>query len=112
MKRQLLAMLIGVFVVSSVDGSARDDEDVEPRCLDALAVFAAEQGVSMDGHRVEFSARWVGAGHEVSRVPGLTARIPVDRCNGVLAVDLSEMCRILKSRGEEGCSATFPMAFH
>ena len=106
-----LALLISLAVPAP--GPRADEVTVDgASCLDRLAAFATEQGIAFDPARVTFSARWAGAGHEVQRLPGLRARIPVDRCGAALAVDLTEDCRIVKSQGEHACKRAFPPTFY
>ena len=104
-----MCMLIASQIRPTVAWSAEATGSV---CLGQLAAFAGEQGIPFDPALVTFGARWGGAGHEIKRLPGSTARLPVERCGAVLAVDLGADCRILKSRGEGACRATFPLTFH
>lgn len=104
--------LFAVLLLALAASAAADERPVAPICLDALAAFAADRGVEFDAARVTFGPRWIGAGHEVRRVPGSTARIPVKNCGATLAVDLSDECAILKSRGEGACKSAFPLTFH
>ena len=107
----LLASLLASSVTSAAYG-AEESAPVTPACLEELATFTAEQDLVFDPAKITFGARWAGAGHEIKRLPGHRAHIPVERCNGTLAVDLSDACRIVKSRGEGGCKRTFPLTFH
>lgn len=66
----------------------------------------------MDPAQVTFTERWAGAGHEIKRLPGHRARLPLKACGGTLAIDLSEDCRVLRSRGEGGCRAAYPLMFY
>ena len=104
--------LFPVLLLALAATAAAAERPVAPVCLEALAAFAADRGVEFDGARVTFGARWIGAGHEVRRVPGATARIPVKSCGAMLAVDMSDACVILKSRGEGACKSAFPLTFH
>jgi len=101
-------MLVLVFSMPA----AAAEPPVTPACFDELAAYSADLGIGFDAAKVEFGARWIGAGHEVRRVPGMTARIPVESCGAALAVDLSVTCGILKSRGEGACRKVFPLTFH
>lgn len=103
-----LSLLIGL-AIPTRNSSA---DDVNPSCIDQLAAFAQTQGIAFEPRRVSFSPRWAGAGHEVRRLPGITASIPADHCGAVLSVDLNTDCRIVKSRGKGACRKTFPLEFH
>ncbi len=81
-------------------------------CFDEIRKYASEQGIQFDPVRVTFAARWVGAGHEESQLPGVTVRIPVKSCGSTLALDMTSSCEITKSRGEGECAKTFPLNFH
>lgn len=96
----------------ALTGSTGSADDVSPVCLEELASFAAERDLDFDPDSIAFASRWAGAGHEVSRLPGTRARLPMSRCDGALAVDLGPDCRILKSRGEGACRADFPLVFY
>ena len=81
-------------------------------CADRLTEFANSHEVKLDLTQMTIGPRWVAAGHEVRKLPGHTVRIPMAACSGVVAVDLAPDCQILKSRGEDGCRAMFPLTFH
>ena len=91
---------------------AAAEDAVTPACLDRLAAFAKAQGLNFAPAETRFGPRWVGAGHEIRRVPGLVARLPVAHCAGTLAVDLGANCKVVKSRGEGACRRAFPLTFH
>lgn len=101
-----------LLVVMTATLPALSDDPVVPACFDELAAFAAEHDLDFDPDRVGFAARWIGAGHEIRRVPGLVARLPVASCGATLAVDLGVDCKVVKSRGEGACKRTFPLTFH
>ena len=104
----LFPLLLAVFSVPA----AAAERPIVPSCLDELAAYSADLSIGFDAAKVTFGARWIGAGHEVRRVPGVTARLPVKSCGAVVAVDLSDACAILKSRGEGTCKKAFPLTFH
>ena len=81
-------------------------------CANRLMDFANSHSLTLDLNRLTIGPRWVAAGHEVRKLPGHTVRIPVAACDGTVAVDLAPDCQILKSRGEDGCRAKFPLTFH
>ena len=107
----LLSLLLGL--LGQTDAAATDDGPaVAPGCLDELAAFATSADIAFDRAAITFGPRWVGAGHEIKRLPGLRVKLPVERCGATLALDLSPDCRIVRSRGEKGCKAAFPLSFH
>ena len=81
-------------------------------CVEQVTRFAAERGIKTDRYSVRYRERWVGAGHEIRRLPGATAVVPMPECQGVLAIDISIDCKILKSRGEGKCKDLHPLTFH
>ena len=84
----------------------------EVPCANRLMDFAKYHALTFDLTHTTVGPRWVAAGHEVRKLPGHTVRIPVDACDGTVAVDFAPDCQILKNRGENGCRAKFPLTFH
>jgi len=84
-------------------------DEVAPACFDELAAFAAARGLAYDAADIRFSERWAGGGHEVQRVPGVRARLPVAACGDVLVVDLAPNCQVVKSWGEGACKGDYPV---
>lgn len=107
-----LTALLMLIAAPTVAWGAEQDALQAPDCLDRLATFAAERNIDFDPARITFGPRWAGAGHEVKRLPGLNARLPVEQCGATLSVDLGPQCRIVKSRGEGRCREYFPLTFH
>jgi len=81
-------------------------------CRDAVDAFLAEHEITHDSASVTFGERWTAAGHEVTRLPGFSARLAPLRCDGILRIDLDTACRIAVTRGEDGCAALFRTTFH
>ena len=91
---------------------SRGDSARDARCFHELAAFAAQRDIAFDAEQVAVAERWAGAGHEIKRLPGLRLRLPVAHCGGTLAVDFTEDCRLVRSRGEGGCRAAYPVTFY
>ncbi len=84
----------------------------EITCLDALSAFAAQRDIMFAVEKVIVAERWAGAGHEVKRLPGVRLRLPVAHCEGSLAVDFTEDCRLVRTRGEGGCRSAYPVTYY
>ncbi len=110
--RRLPVWPVTLFLLAMLCGPSGGVADDGSPCLDALAAFAAEKGVDFDPESVTFGDRWASAAHEVQKLPGSRARLAQESCDGALAVDLTPECRIIKSQGEDGCKAAYPLSFH
>ena len=111
--RLVLGLLLVLTSIVALPSQAADTKAVDgTRCVNQLATFAGDRGIAFNAAHVTYSARWTGAGHEVKRLPGVRARIPVEHCGAALVVDMTEDCKIAKSQGEGACRSAYPMTFH
>ena len=81
-------------------------------CQGIVAAFASQNSIALNSDKISIEDRWVGAGHEVRKLPGWTIKLPVPECSGHVALDVTPSCKLVKSRGLGNCSKSFPVTFY